>query len=193
MEDGITFSSLVPGRVSLPSKFGEAHITITGGFPIKPRMEIHFDTANDKTFTISFKTARGTRLKSVQVNNKTVAPIVTECGFQQVTRNWKKRDKIAIAFGYLLDSQIQFGQDGKKWIAFTYGPWALAQEIKDGLSLEEPFKGLNTQSIDPLSLLLPIKGSDAEPSVRIKGTGITLVPYYMAGSKTTGTRTYFAL
>jgi hypothetical protein len=132
-------------------------------------------------------------LESVQVNGKTVVPSATDRGFQQVTRQWKKRDTVAVAFEYLLDSQIQFGQDGKKWIAFTYGPWALAQEIKDGLPLEEPFKGLDAQSIDPLSLLWPIEESDAEPGVRIKGTGITLVPYYMAGSKTTGSRTYFAL
>jgi len=193
MGDGITLSSLVPGSVSLPSKFGEAHITITGGFPLKPRMEIRFDAANDKTFPISFRIPRGTRLESVQVNGKTVAPSVTDRGFQQVTRQWKKRDTVAVAFEYLLDSQIQFGQDGKKWIAFTYGPWALAQEIKDGLPLEEPFKGLDAQSIDPLSLLCPIEGPEADPGVRIMGTGITLVPYYMAGSKTTGSRTYFVL
>lgn len=193
MEDGITLSSLVPGSMSLPSKFGEAHITITGGFPLKPRMEIRFDATNDKTFPISFKTPTGTRLESVQVNGKTVVPSATDRGFQQVTRKWKKRDTVAVAFEYLLDSQIQFGQDGKKWIAFTYGPWALAQEIQDGLPLEEPFKGLDAQSIDPLSLLWPIKGSDAESGVRIKGTGIILVPYYMAGSKTTGSRTYFAI
>jgi DUF1680 family protein len=193
MEDGITLSSLVPGTLSLPSKFGQARITITGGFPLKPRMEIRFDTANDKTFLISFRIPRGTRLESVRVNGKIVAPRVTERGFQQVTRQWKKRDTVAVVFEYLLDSQIQLGQNGKKWIAFTYGPWALAQEIQDDLPLVEPFKGLDAQSIDPLSLLLPIKGADAEPGVRIKGTRITLVPYFVAGSKTTGTRTYFAL
>ncbi len=193
MEDGIALSSLVPGSASLPFKFGPAHIAITGGFPLKPRMEIRFDAANDKTFPISFRIPRGTRLESVQVNGRTVTPIATDRRFQQVTRKWKKRDTVAVAFEYLLDSQIQFGQDGKKWIAFTYGPWALAQEIKDDLPLEEPFKGLDAQSIDPLSLLWPIEGPEAEPGVRIKGTGITLVPYYMAGSKTTGSRTYFAL
>ena len=100
---------------------------------------------------------------------------------------------MAVVYEYLLESQILFGQGGKKWIAFTYGPWALAQEVQDGLTLEEPFKGLDVQSTDPLSLLWPLEGPDAEPCVRIKGTGITLVPYYMAGSKTTGSRTYFAL
>ena len=193
MEDGIILSSLVPGSVSLPSNFGQARIEITGGFPLKPRMEIRFDAANDKIFPISFRTPRSTHLKSVQVNGKTIAPIATDRGFQQVTRQWRKRDTVAIAFEYLLDSQIQFGQDGKKWIAFTYGPWALAQEIKYDLPIEEPFKGLDAQSIDPLSLLLPIEGPNTESGVRIKGTGITLVPYYMAGSKTSGTRTYFAL
>ncbi|MHC4352040.1 MAG: beta-L-arabinofuranosidase domain-containing protein [Planctomycetota bacterium] len=193
MEAGITLSSLVPGSVSLPSKFGNAHITITGGFPIEPRMEIRFDAANDKTFPICFRTPAGARLKSLQVNGKTIVPIATDRGFQQTTRQWKKGDTVAVVLEYLLDSQILFGQDGKKWIAFTYGPWALAQEIQDDLAVEEPFKGLDAQSTDPLSLLRPIDGLDAEPCVRIKGTAIALVPYYMAGSKTTGTRTYFEL
>ncbi|MBL7189336.1 MAG: glycoside hydrolase family 127 protein [Phycisphaerae bacterium] len=193
MEAGIALSSLVPGSVSLPSKLGNAHITITGGSPVKPRMEIRFDAINDKTFPIYFRTPAGARLKSVQVNGETVAPSATDRGFQQITRQWKKGDTVAIVLEYLLDSQILFGQDRKKWIAFTYGPWALAQEIQDGLTLEEPFKGLDVQSTDPLSLLWPIDRLDAEPGVRIKGSGITLVPYFMAGSKTTGTRTYFEL
>jgi DUF1680 family protein len=191
MEAGITLSSLVPASVSLPSKFGNAHITITGGFPLKPRMDVRFDAASDKTFPIYFRTPAGARLKWVQVNGKTVAPSATDRGFQQITRQWKEGDTVAVVLEYLLDSQILFGRDGKKWIAFTYGPWALAQEIRDGLPLEGPFKGLDVQSTDPLSLLEPIDELDAEPRVRIKDTAITLVPYYMAGSKTTGTRTYF--
>ena len=82
----------------------------------------------------------------------------------------------------------------------TSGPRALEMfsqylfgEMEDGMALEEPFKGLETQATDPLSLLLPIEGANAEPCVRIKGTTINPVPYYMAGSKTTGTRTYFEI
>ncbi len=193
MDGGVALSSLAPGSVSLPSKLGNAHITITGDFPFKPEMKIRFDAANGKTFPISFRTPADARLESVLVNGKSIVPHSTDRGFHQITRQWKKGDTVAVEFEYLLNSQIKSGQDKKKWIAFSYGPWALAQEIQDGSTLDEPFKGLDAQSKDPVTLLVPQEGPGAIPSIRIKGTEITLIPYYLAGSKTTGSRTYFDL
>ncbi len=191
MDGGIALGSLVPGSVSLPSKYGNAHITISGNFPFKPEMEIRFDAASGKTFPISFRTPTGARLESARVNGKSVVPSFTDRGFHQIARQWKKGDTLAVEFEYLFNAHIQSGQDEKKWIAFTYGPWALAQEIQEDLTLDEPFRGLNAQSKDPLTLILPIEEPGAIPRVRIKGTNITLIPYFLAGSKTTGSRTYF--
>ena len=69
----------------------------------------------------------------------------------------------------------------------------MAQEVTEDMTLAEPFKGRNLQSIEPASLLSMSKGDGGTPGIRLKGTDITLVPYYLAGSKTTGSRTYFAL
>jgi len=193
MDGGIALASLVPGSVSLPAKLGNAQITVTGNFPFKPEIEIRFDASDGKTFPLAFRTPADARLESVHVNGKNVAPNFTDRGFHQVTRQWEKGDVLAIEFEYLLNSHIQSGQDKKKWIAFTYGPWALAQEIQDGLTLDEPFKGLHAQSEDPLMLIVPLEAPGAVPSVQIKGTKTTLIPYYLAGSKRTGSRTYFEL
>jgi DUF1680 family protein len=193
MDGGVALGSLVPGSVSLPSKAGNAHITIAGDFPFKPEIEIRFDASDGKTFPLAFRTPVGARLESVHVNGKSVVPSFTDRGFHQITRQWEKGDTLAVEFEYLLNSHIQSGQGKKKWIAFTYGPWALAQETQDGLTLDEPFKGLDAQSEDPLMLIVPLEAPGAMPSVRIRGTKTTLIPYYLAGSKGTGSRTYFEL
>ena len=186
MDGGIVLNSLVPGSVSLANG---TRLTVTGDYPLKPNVTIRVDAANDKPFPVSFRTPANARLKSAQVNGESIAPTKTDRGFHQITRQWTKGFTVAVEFEYLLGSHIQSGQDGKKWIAFTYGPWALAQEVKDGSTLDEPFKGFDAQSTDPLSMLLPLD----EQRVRVKDTEITLAPYYLAGSKTTGSRAYFEL
>jgi hypothetical protein len=37
------------------------------------------------------------------------------------------------------------------------------------------------------------KSSDSDIEFTIKGTGITLIPYYQTGSEQSGSRTYFEL
>jgi len=187
MDDGIVLSSLVPGHVTLPSSIGKGRLTITGDFPLKPSAEIRLDRVSGKPFSLSFRTPAGTRLESISVNGDSVVSKATDRGFHQVTRAWEKGDVLAVNLEYLPGSHVQTAKDGEKWVAFTYGPWALAQEIHDGSELAEPIRNLEE--------LQAIAGSPEEqsdmPRLTIKGTEIELIPYYAAGSKTTGSRTYF--
>ena len=108
-----------------------------------------------------------------------------------MTREWEKGDVLAVNLEYLPGSHVQTAKDGEKWVAFTYGPWALAQEIHEGPDPAEPFRGFGARAEDPRTLIAPLAEPGATPMLRIKGTEIDLVPYYLAGSKTTGSRTYF--
>ena len=83
-------------------------------------------------------------------------------------------------------------RDGKKWVAFTYGPWALAQETKPGVALTQPLAGKDIPSKPASQWLEPCPDQQGgAPKFRIKGSKILLKPYYSAGSTETGTRTYF--
>ena len=131
------------------------------------------------------------QVKEVLLNGKPVTPAVKKNGFYELTKEWKTGDMVSISGEYLFDHKIRSGQDGKNWIAFSYGPWALAQEIDSDSIVEEPFKNLDLRSIDSRSILSFSQGVSTKPEVRVKSTNIVLIPYYLAGSKTTGSRTYF--
>ncbi|MFW6114555.1 MAG: hypothetical protein ACOC7K_02345, partial [bacterium] len=81
------------------------------------------------------------------------------------------------------------------WVAFTYGPWALSETVDGSLAgAVEPFVGEALPESAISQWLQPESpGDDGLPAFRIKDTDIVLGPYYAAGSKTTGPRTYFAL
>jgi len=193
-EDGIAFTSLAPCSVALPDSFGNAKITVTGDFPVSPGVEIAFDYADGKPFAIEFGVPLGARIKSVRMISDRVNPNKNDRGFYAVHRPWKTGDTIAIEFDFLLGHHARTAKGGEKWIAFTYGPWALARKIAKGSPVDEPFRGKDLTPESALGLLEPVTAKQgALPSVRIKDSNITLIPYFLTGSLETGPRTYFAL
>ena len=95
---------------------------------------------------------------------------------------------------YNLELHVQEGEEGQRWIAFTYGPVALAQEITE-LPGEEPFTGLNLSLGEPekiLGMLTKSGSADTQIIFTIKDSGINLIPFYLAGAtRESGPRTYF--
>jgi len=190
----ISFTSLTPGRAVLPEAFGRAKIEVTGNYPIRPMAGIRFAQAGGKEFAVEFSAPSGARLASVRINGRAIVPDKNDRGFHQVSRPWKTGDEIAIEFEYLLESHLASPTDGKKWVAFTYGPWALAQTTANGEALAEPLVGKDVSSTAASQWLeAQPPGEDAAPRFRIKDTAILLGPFYSAGSKTSGPRTYFKI
>jgi hypothetical protein len=70
---------------------------------------------------------------------------------------------------------LQDGEEGNKWVAFTYGPLALAQKISE-MPDEEPFLKINAKEPSEfLKMLYLSTASEVEFSVT--GTDISLIPY----------------
>ena len=192
VDGGISLTSLVPCSAVLPEAFGKARIKVTGNYPFSPKVGIRFEKAGDKKSTLEFRDPSDARLTSARVNGEDIALSKNDRGFYRISRAWKTGDEIAIEFEYLLKSHIEAPKDGKKWVAFTYGPWALAQKIEPGAVLAQPFAGTDVPSKAASQWLEPYPvQEEAAPRFRIKGTEVLLGPFYSAGSKNTGPRTYF--
>ena len=191
VEGGISFASLAPCSAVLPDSLGGAKIKVTGNYPISPSIEIRFEEADDKEFAVEFRDPADARLASVRINGQGIALSENDRGFYRIGRAWKTGDEIAIEFEYLLKSHIETPKNGQRWVAFTYGPWTLAQTTGKGAAVE-PFVGNDIQSTSASQWLEPYapRGGTA-PRFRIKNTEILLGPFYSAGSKETGSRTYF--
>ena len=191
-DDAVSFASLIPCSASLSEAFGNAKIKVTENFPVSGKVGIHFEQADGRNFSLEFKDPLGARLASVRINGKGIALSQNDRGFYRLSQNWKTGDEIAIDFEYLLESHLELPKDGKKWVAFTYGPWALAQEVKKGDTFAEPFIGKDIPSKPASAWIEPCPALDGSmPNFRVKDTKVVLQPYFRTGSLETGPQTYF--
>jgi len=194
VDGGISLASLVPCSAILPQACGKARIKVTGNYPCSPRVGIRFEEAGGKDFALEFRDPADARLTAARINGEDIALQKNHRGFYRINRAWKSGDAIDIDFEYLLKSHIETPKSGPKWVAFSYGPWALAQTIAKGAAIADPFVGKDLQSIAAQDWLESCPPQDGvAPRFRIKNTRIMLVPYYHAAGYQTGSRTYFKL
>jgi len=189
--DILSVNTLFPSTIQLTENFGGGTINIEGDFPLESSATIKFETENKKNFTLEFRIPANSSLSSVTVNGESTKTETNERGFVELTRKWQKGDVVSIDMDYTLEAHLQSGEDGSKWIAFTYGPIALAQKISN-MPAEEPFKNLDSLVPTEIKRMLT-KSPASETEFTINGTDISLIPYYQTGSDESGSRTYFKL
>ena len=90
-------------------------------------MTLHL--SGTKEYTLEFRVPRSVSLAGVQINGSEVTPERNSRGFYEINRTWKKDDVIEINYACQLGIHVQEGEDGRKWIAFSVGPLALAQKV----------------------------------------------------------------
>jgi arylsulfatase A-like enzyme/DUF1680 family protein len=195
IKDGISLASLTPCTALLPDSMGGAKIQVTGNYPVGSTVKVLFEEAGGKEFALEFRDPFGSRLKSAHVNAQKIAPQRNGRGFYRIHRAWKTGDRLGLEFEPLLKGHLVAPVDKPVWVAFTFGPWALAQTVSGSAAAVEPFVGKDPKlAADPSHWLEPIApDTNGAPQFRIKGAGIVLGPYYDAGSRETGPRTYFRL
>ncbi|MGM0489026.1 MAG: beta-L-arabinofuranosidase domain-containing protein [Planctomycetota bacterium] len=195
VEGGIAITSLVPCSVVLPDSLGGARITVTGDYPVSSGAAVRFEETDGREFALQFREPFGSRLKSARINGREITPSMNERGFYRISRAWTAGDELAIEFEYQLQKHLAAPVDKPVWVAFTYGPWALSETMDGSLAgAAEPCVGKAIPESALSGWLQPqTPGDDGVPAFRIKDTDIVLGPYYSAGSKTTGPRTYFGL
>lgn len=192
IRDGnLSINTLSESKIELPKQFGSGILNIESGFPLKQSSSIYLNPIESKEFTLEFRLPLNTSIKQVLVNKKKTETLYSNRGFFQLNRTWKKGDEITIDYEYELKATIQEGEEGKKWVAFTYGPIALAQKITE-IPDREPLYNLDVKfPLDMVDMLS--RSSNSGMEFNIKGTDITLIPYYQTGSKQSGPKTYFKL
>lgn len=185
----LSINTLSSSKVELPEQFGSGMLTIESGFPLKQSASIQLNTNQSKKFTLELRAPLNTSIKQVLVNKEKVETVQNERGFLQIQRTWTKGDEVIVDYDFELKVNIQEGEEGKRWVAFTYGPLALAQKI-ESIPGEEPFE--NTDFTKPEELLVQLqKSAISNVEFNIKGSNTTLIPYYQTGSKKSGPKTYF--
>lgn len=191
INNNLSINTLFPSTIKLPGKFGGGNIKIEGSFPLDSSAKIYLETVQDKEFNLEFRIPANSSLADVMINGKKTEAKKNERGFFELNRKWVKGDVIAVDLDYKLKAHLQDGEEGNKWVAFTYGPIALVQKIRE-IPGNEPFTSIGSKEPSEFMKMLS-KTSDSEVEFTIKGTDISLIPYYQTGSKHTGPKTYFKL
>lgn len=187
----LSINTLSPLIIALNSQFGGGNVRIEGGYPLQQSAKIHFKPEKSKSYTMEFRIPVNAKLETVSVNGKEISAVKNKRGFLEIERKWKKGDVVDIDLSYELKAYIQEGEEGKKWIAFTYGPFAMAQRISK-VPDNEPLKNFTQDELKQVLKSLS-RQSGSEIAFTIEGTDITLIPYYQTGSKHSGPRTYFEI
>lgn len=191
INNNLSINTLFPSTIKLTNKFGGGELKIEGNFPLNSAATILLETETGKEFTLEFRLPLNTTLASVFVNGKKVNAAINERGFVELNRKWEIGDIVAVDLDFQLKAHLQDGENDKRWVAFTYGPLALAQKISE-MPTEEVF--MNSDKMEPSEFIKRLsKSSGSEVEFSITGTDILLIPYYQTKSKLTGPKTYFAL
>ena len=205
----LSINTLFPARIKLSNEFGGGNLEISGNFPYANKTTFNLNVDFKKKFKVEFRMPANTSLNSVLVNNKQVKFIRNQRGKYEINGSWKKGDMIEINYQFNLKVHEEIGEEGKRWVAFSYGPLALAEKLnsKNDFSIDrdqfnrtvgsklvrpEPFININAKNKNVLlDKLIPIEGSQSR--FKIAESDIELMPYYKTASNYSGPRTYFYL
>ena len=185
----LSVNTLFPSTIQLTDQFGGGKMIIKGNFPFESSAEIHLETIKGKAFTLEFRLPVNSTPTSVIVNGKKAETKQNAEGFMEIDRKWKNGDVVSVELDFKLRAHFQNGEENGRWIAFTYGPFALSQKINK-MPEEEPFYDSGLEESHEFVNLL-VKSSDPDVEFSIKGSDITLIPYYKTGSEQSGSRMYF--
>jgi len=191
VNDNLSINTLSASKIKLPEQFGGGTLDIESGFPLTQNSTIIVNPIESKEFTLEFRVPLNTSVKRVSVNKEDVELLQNERGFLQLKRLWAKGDQIIVDYEYELKATIQDGEEGKRWVAFTYGPLALAQKI-DRMPGEEPFFNIDFANPDELLGQLT-KSATSSAEFNIEGGNSIIIPYYQTGTKNSGPKTYFTI
>lgn len=189
----LSINTLSPATIKLSDEFGGGTVKILGDFPKASSAKVVLSNNKSKKFTLEMRVPLNTSCNSVKVNGKTVDSRLNSRGYLEVTRKWKKGDAIEFDMEFELVATIQPGKKGQKWVAFNYGPLALAQKSNKANYGAEPFKDISFKSYElekAVKMLKKTKSADSDIAFKIENSDVTLIPFHLT-SPNAGQKTYF--
>jgi DUF1680 family protein len=212
-KERLVVNSYVPSAVSLNGANGlSGRVVMDGSYPFAPECTMRFELPAPATFSVDFRLPAGARAVKININGARNEPERSAPDFVRVRRVWNPGDQVALQFDFPLRAHFQTASDGVRWMAFSWGPLALAQslvaqtdhpqnvllveqESEDGNLWLEPMLATGKASSDNATEELDTSRAPAKvamPSWRTKTPRkIIMVPYFQAGAKGGGVRTMF--
>ena len=90
---------------------------------------MRFELSAPATFSVEFRLPAGASALKMKINGARHEPEQSAPGFFRVRRAWNPGDRVALQFDFPLRAHFQTASDGVRWVAFSWGPLALAQSV----------------------------------------------------------------
>ncbi|MEX2170914.1 MAG: beta-L-arabinofuranosidase domain-containing protein [Pirellulales bacterium] len=218
-KERLVVNSYVPGVFSLGGASGvSGRVVMEGDYPLAPECTIRIELPAPTTFAVDFRLPAGASALEMKVNGVAHEPEQTSSGFLRVHRAWNSGDRVALKFDFPLRADFQTASDGVRWVAFRWGPLALAQSVvkqtdhpQNVLLVEQESEDGNhwleaeratgntplpsdnaTEELDTSRASAAASAQASVPSWRLKTPRkIIMVPYFQAGGEGGGVRTMF--
>ena len=145
-------------------------------------MFLRLALAQPARFAVDFRVPAGAAGLEVIAGGKKQKLTPTAAGFLRLSRVWAPEETVLVRFDFPVRAHVHRDRDGKRWVAFTRGPLALAQDAP----------GQNADEAHAIAIP-PGKVDAREVLQRVEAAGTVLVPYYQAGAHGGAVRTFFPL
>jgi hypothetical protein len=194
--EALSVNSYLPMSARL-REFGDAveGIAIDGNYPFDDHVSIKLELSRPVEFPVDFMLPEGADSIAVAIEGQQQTLTGTPTGHHRLLRTWQPGETVEVTFGFPLKAHFHTGRDGGRWVAFTRGPLALAQDAGDAAADPEPAVAIQQEQEDAAGWLEPVAPEAGSQGVayRVKGTTAVVIPYYLAGSTGGGVRTLFAV
>jgi len=193
--EALVLNSYLPMSVPLTDVADKpARIVLEGEYPFREQAALTLESERALELTIDFRVPAGVDSLEVTVDSQSLTLRATPLGYLRLRRVWRPGEEALIRFDMPPKAHFRTGRNGERWVTFTRGPLALAQDVRSEKG-RPPNVLKNAQESEDVRLWLePIDQPvpNELPAWRFKAAReIVLVPYYFAGGTGGGVRTMF--
>ncbi|MCP5113991.1 MAG: hypothetical protein GY953_24420 [bacterium] len=183
--DVLTIASYLPMTADLA---GPARsLSIEGNYPFNDEVSVRLGLDAAAEFAVDWLLPEGAAGLTVSIDGQPQPLAETNTGFLRLERTWQPGEEMQVKFDFPPKAHFHDDRDGNRWVAFTRGPLALAQDVGETTPEPAPLTFDTTgEFLEPVAA-----PEDMGVSFRISGTEISVVPYYLAGATGGGVRTLF--
>ncbi|MHC4403986.1 MAG: beta-L-arabinofuranosidase domain-containing protein [Planctomycetota bacterium] len=195
-DDALVLNSYLPMSVPLADVADKpARLVLEGEYPFREQAALTLKSEQPLELALDFRVPLGADSLEVTVEGQSLTLRRTPLGYRRLQRTWRPGEKALLRFDMPPKAHFRTGRNGERWVAFTRGPLALAQDVRSGkgrspnvLTIVQEAEDANLW-LEPADRPAPVE----LPAWRFKATrDIVLVPYCLAGSTGGGVRAMFA-
>lgn len=189
--DTLRLNHLSPATVKLDADLSDGPMEVASPFPDPGKVVVSFPKGLKRRTLLRFRIPENASVEKLRLNGARVDARADAKGYHSVSLPAGKKGVLEMEVSFSLRAMRHEVAAGKRWMAFMYGPVALARRSSkpDELGGILSSVAAAASSSDPASVLK--RQPDGSFLLGGEKDGLVLEPYHRVSAMGTGPRTYF--